>query len=179
MWLCSDFHSSRVWLNPCPALFFLASSLIANERTLRPSLITICLIVSQLVGKLLKPRAIKHFRRSGDVTNGLNGKPSRAVIRAIVACRVLSLLLIIGLVTRSLCVPDDVSDEQLSSVSAVTSTVFRLRSDISCTLRRWLCRPLVDPPIVFNTVLHTLHFADCPFFPRRKCCQIPSDLNSS
>jgi len=33
------------------------------------------------------------FLRSGDVMNGRNGSPSRAVIRAMVACKVLSLML--------------------------------------------------------------------------------------
>ena len=33
------------------------------------------------------------FLRSGDVMNGRNGSPSRAVIRAVVACKVLSLML--------------------------------------------------------------------------------------
>ena len=61
--------------------------------------------VSELVGKLPNPRAIKHVRRSGDVTKILNGRPSRAVIRAIVDWRVFSLrmYLFIGPTMRELC----------------------------------------------------------------------------
>lgn len=50
--------------------------------------------------------------------------------------------------------------------------------DMSWTLLRCLWRPLVKPPTDFNTVLHNLLLADCPFFSHRKCCQIPLFLNS-
>ena len=74
---------------------------------------TICFTVSELVGKLPNPRAIKHFRSYTDVTNVLNGMPSHAVIWAMVDWRVFSLrtYLFIGPDMRERCTTAEASDD--------------------------------------------------------------------
>ena len=67
------------------------------------------------------------------------------------------------------------ADAAWDELSAVSSPVFRFSTDISWTRCKCSCNPFVDPPTVFNRVLHNLHLADCPHFSRKKC-QIPSFL---
>ena len=53
--ICDFAVMLSVKLNRCPSLFFLASSVVTKVRTSRPSFMTICFTVSELVGKLPKP----------------------------------------------------------------------------------------------------------------------------
>jgi len=136
--------------------------------------------VSADFGRPLKPRADKALRKSGEVTNTLKGRPSRAVMQDSVASRLRShsvmTYLFIGPATAAArrrpktlagrptvfavvlvvaVVPGQVNVSQpLPSSSLHFSTL------MSCFVWRCVCRPLVEPPPVLMLALHSLQHAD-------------------